>query len=87
MSLPELIYCSDGNKRFAKIAIEAIIQSIIDALIEGDKVELRGFGSFRPRQRKKRIARNPKSGEIVNVPAKRVPVFKAGKELRMMVDG
>lgn len=75
------------HKKEAKIVIDTIFETIIEALSEGDKVELRGFGSFRAKQRKERIARNPKTGEIVNVPSKRVPVFKAGKELKEMVDG
>jgi integration host factor subunit beta len=55
-------------------------------LAEGKKVELRGFGSFRIRQRNARIGRNPKSGQKVEVPSKKVPFFKAGKELRQLVD-
>ena len=62
------------------------MQSITESLSTGDKVELRGFGSFRIRERKSRIGRNPKSGELVEVPAKKVPFFKAGKELRERVD-
>ena len=53
---------------------------------EGKKVELRGFGSFRIRQRNARVGRNPKSGQKVEVPSKKVPFFKAGKELRELVD-
>jgi integration host factor subunit beta len=63
-----------------------IIQSITESLSEGKKVELRGFGSFRIRERNARTGRNPKSGAKVEVPAKRVPFFKAGKELRELVD-
>ncbi len=63
-----------------------MFQSITDSLTEGDKVELRGFGSFRIRERSARVGRNPKSGEKVAVPAKKVPFFKAGKELREIVD-
>ena len=55
-------------------------------MAEGKKVELRGFGSFRIRQRNARVGRNPKSGEKVDVPSKKVPFFKAGKELRELVD-
>jgi integration host factor subunit beta len=55
-------------------------------VFEGKKVELRGFGSFRIRERNARLGRNPKSGAQVDVPAKRVPFFKAGKELRELVD-
>jgi len=63
-----------------------LLNSITEALSEGDKVELRGFGSFRIRNRNPREGRNPKTGGTVQVPAKRVPFFKAGKELRDMVD-
>ena len=55
-------------------------------MAEGKKVELRGFGSFRIRQRNARVGRNPKSGQKVDVPSKKVPFFKAGKELRELVD-
>ena len=74
-------------KKDVKIVIETLFETIITALCEEDKVELRGFGSFKARQRKSHIARNPKTGETLNVPSKKVPVFKAGKELKQMVDG
>ncbi|MBC8554775.1 MAG: integration host factor subunit beta [Candidatus Brocadiales bacterium] len=74
------------NKKQAEDVINALINSISDSLSEGGKVEIRGFGSFRIRERNARTARNPKSGEMVEVPAKKVPFFKAGKELRAMVD-
>jgi nucleoid DNA-binding protein len=57
-----------------------------DALKKGEKVEIRGFGSFTIRERDAREARNPKSGAVVNIPAKKVPFFKTGKELRERVD-
>jgi integration host factor subunit beta len=59
---------------------------VIHALKTGDKIEIRGFGSFRIRQRKPRIGRNPKTGAKVEVPAKRVPYFKPSKELRDLVN-
>ena len=58
---------------------------ITEALREGDKVELRGFGSFRARSRNARQGRNPRTGDAVQVPAKKVPIFKAGKDLRERV--
>jgi integration host factor subunit beta len=67
--------------------VNTVFQSITESLAQGKKVELRGFGSFRVRSRNARIGRNPKSGDRVDVPAKRVPFFKAGKELRELVDG
>ncbi len=65
---------------------DAILESIKDALSQGDKVEIRGFGSFRLRRRKIREGRNPKTGEKVIVPERVVPFFKPGEELREMVD-
>ena len=74
------------NKKETDNIVGIIFQSITNSLSEGDKVELRGFGSFRIRERNARMGRNPKSGEKVEVPAKKIPFFKAGKELREMVD-
>ena len=74
------------TKKESETVIKTIFDSISEALGEGDKVELRGFGSFRVRDRKSRQGRNPKTGDTVNVPAKKVPFFKAGKELRALVD-
>ncbi len=75
------------TKKETEVIVGIIFQSITDSLSGGDKVEIRGFGSFRIRERNARTARNPKSGETVEVPAKKVPFFKAGKDLRAMVDG
>ena len=74
------------TKKESETIIKTIFGSISEALSSGDKVELRGFGSFRVRDRKSRQGRNPKTGDTVNVPAKKVPFFKAGKELRALVD-
>jgi integration host factor subunit beta len=74
------------TQKLTEIIVNTVFQSITDSLAEGDKVELRGFGSFRVRERSSRVARNPKSGEKVEVPAKKVPFFRAGKELRAIVD-
>ncbi|NNE25187.1 MAG: integration host factor subunit beta [Rhizobiales bacterium] len=62
--------------------INTILDEIIDALAQGDRVELRGFGAFSVKEREARIGRNPRTGETVSVTAKRVPFFKTGKELR-----
>lgn len=67
--------------------INAIFDSMVDALVQGDRIEIRGFGSFVVKQRRARQGRNPKSGALVSVAAKRVPFFKVGKELRLRVDG
>ena len=78
----EVARASELNKRDAEVIVETVFGSIIGALHKGDKVELRGFGSFRTRERGPRRGRNPKTGEPVDVPAKRVPYFKPGKELK-----
>lgn len=74
------------TKKQTEVIVNNIFGSITDALSKGDKVELRGFGSFRVRSRKPRQGRNPKTGVTVHIPAKKVPFFKAGKELKEMVD-
>ncbi len=75
------------SKKDAEVVINAIIQSISDSLAGGEKVEIRGFGSFRIRDRNARTARNPKSGEWLEVPAKKVQFFKAVNDLKNLVDG
>jgi integration host factor subunit beta len=74
------------TKKQTEMIVNTLFTSITDALTQGDKVELRGFGSFRVRQRHARDGRNPKTGQGVHIPPKKVPFFKAGKELREMVD-
>jgi len=74
------------TKRQTEIIVNAVFNSIKDTLANGEKIEIRGFGSFRLRQRRSREGRNPKTGTPVSVPAKRVPFFKAGKELKELVD-
>ncbi len=70
----------------ADYAVKMILDEMTDALVRGDRIEIRGFGSFSLNHRPPRVGRNPKSGEKVMVPEKRVPHFKAGKELRERVD-
>lgn len=70
----------------ADLAVKTILDAMADALAVGTRIEIRGFGSFSLNERPPRVGRNPKSGEKVLVPAKRVPHFKAGKELRERVD-
>ncbi|MGC2425105.1 MAG: integration host factor subunit beta [Nitrospirota bacterium] len=78
----------DGlTKKQTEVIINTIFDSIKDALAVGDKIEIRGFGSFKIRSRKQREGRNPKTGSPVSVPSKKVPFFKAGKELKELVDG
>ncbi|MEK6700180.1 MAG: integration host factor subunit beta [Nitrospirota bacterium] len=75
------------TRKQVEVVVNTVLDSIKDALSRDDKVEIRGFGSFRIRERRAKEGRNPKTGETVSVPPKKVPFFKAGKELREMVDG
>ena len=70
----------------ADFAVKMILDAMSEAMVRGDRIEIRGFGSFALNYRPPRTGRNPKSGEKVSVPAKWVPHFKAGKELRERVD-
>jgi integration host factor subunit beta len=73
--------------RDAEAAVKAILDSMSDALAKGHRIEIRGFGSFSINRRPPRTGRNPRSGESVEIPEKRVPHFKPGKALRESVDG
>lgn len=86
--LVDIIAESHGEitRREAEVVVNTIFAAIGDALSDGDRVELRGFGSFTTKRRNARTGRNPKTGESVSVPAKIVPHFKPGKELRERVD-
>ncbi len=74
------------TKKDAERLVEIVFESIVETLSQGEKVELRGFGSFRVRERGARLGRNPKTGDPVDIPAKRVPYFKAGKDLKEMIN-
>ncbi len=74
------------TKKDAERLVEIVFESIIETLNQGEKIELRGFGSFRVRERGARRGRNPKTGDPVNIPAKRVPYFKPGKELKELIN-
>ncbi len=74
------------NRKESEMVVNIIFDSMATALREGDKVEIRGFGSFTVREREARGARNPKNGEVVTIPAKKTPFFKTGKELRERVN-
>jgi integration host factor subunit beta len=74
------------TKKHAEIIVNTVFESIVNSLKSGEKIELRGFGSFRIRNRGARIGRNPKTGEKVDVPAKRIPYFKPGKELKELLN-
>jgi integration host factor subunit beta len=82
----EVSKVSDLTKKHSEVIVDTVFQSIIDALHRGEKIELRGFGSFRLRQRESRKGRNPKTGDKVDVPPKRVPYFKPGKELKDLIN-
>ncbi len=77
----------DLTRKQVEVVVNTVLDGIKDALSRDDKVEIRGFGSFRIRHRRAKEGRNPKTGEAVAVPPKKVPFFKAGKEMREMVDG
>jgi len=74
------------TKKQAEGIVNSVFGVIVDSLQAGEKIELRGFGSFRLRTRKSRVGRNPKTGERVEVPAKRIPYFKPGKELKELIN-
>jgi integration host factor subunit beta len=82
----EVSRVSDLTKKHSELIVDTVFQSIIDALNRGEKIELRGFGSFRLRQREPRKGRNPKTGDKVDVPPKKVPYFKPGKELKELIN-
>src|SRR5512140_535514 len=75
------------SRKDSEVIVETIFDSIVRALRAAEKIEIRGFGSFRTRQRQPRIGRNPKTGTRVEVPAKRIPFFKPSKELKDLVNG
>lgn len=75
------------TRKDSEVIVEAIFDSVVKSLRNGEKIEIRGFGSFRTRQRQPRVGRNPKTGARVEVPAKRIPYFKPSKELKDLVNG
>lgn len=78
----EVARSTDLTKKDAEVIVSTVLESIVDSLKDGDKIELRGFGSFRIRERGSRVGRNPKTGARVDVPSKKIPYFKPGKELK-----
>ena len=82
----EVSRVADLTKKHSEVIVDTVFQSIITALRRGEKIELRGFGSFRLRQREPRKGRNPKTGDRVDVPPKKVPYFKPGKELKELIN-
>jgi integration host factor subunit beta len=75
------------TRKESEVIVETIFESVVKSLRGGEKVEIRGFGSFRTRERQGRVGRNPKSGDRVEGPPKTIPYFKPSKELRDVVNG
>ena len=75
------------SRKDSEVTVESVLDRIVRALRTGERIEIRGFGSFHTRQRQPRIGRNPKTGTRVEVPAKRIPFFKPSKELKDLVNG
>src|SRR5499425_2565408 len=84
--IEEVLKVTELPRKESEIIVETIFDSIIEAIQKGEKIEIRGFGSFRTRERRGRVGRNPKTGEKVEVPAKRIPFFKPSKELKDFVN-
>src|ERR1700686_1078008 len=84
--IEEVLRITELPRKESETIVETIFDSIIESLQKGDKIEIRGFGSFRTRNRRGRIGRNPKTGEKVEVPAKKIPFFKPSKELKDLVN-
>jgi len=74
------------SQKDAELVVNTIFDSMTEALASGDRIEIRGFGSFQIRERRSREGRNPRTGEKVKVDSKKVPFFKVGKELKERVD-
>jgi integration host factor subunit beta len=84
--IEEVARVVEMTRKEAEVIVDAIFDSIVKSLRGGDKIEIRGFGSFRTRQRQPRVGRNPKTGTRVEVPAKKIPYFKPSKELKDVVN-
>jgi integration host factor subunit beta len=84
--IDEVSRLAELTRKDSEVIVETIFDSVVRSLRAGDKIEIRGFGSFRTRQRKPRVGRNPKTGERVDVPAKKIPFFKPSKELKDLVN-
>lgn len=84
--IEEVARAVEMSRKDSEVIVETVFESIVKSLRNGDKIEIRGFGSFRTRQRNPRTGRNPKTGERVNVPAKKIPYFKPSKDLKDLVN-
>jgi integration host factor subunit beta len=85
--IEEVARAAEVSRKESETVVETIFGGIVSSLRRGDKIEIRGFGSFRTRQRRARTGRNPKTGARVDVPAKTIPYFKPSKELKDLVNG
>ncbi len=85
--IEEVSRLAELTRKDSEIIVETIFDSVVRSLRVGDKIEIRGFGSFRTRQRRPRVGRNPKTGARVEVPAKKIPYFKPSKELKDLING
>lgn len=84
--IEDISQAADMSRKESELIVDTIFESIVKSLRTGEKIEIRGFGSFRTRERKSRVGRNPKTGARVEVPAKRIPYFKPSKELKDVVN-
>ncbi len=84
--IEEVLRITELPRKESETIVETIFDSIIQSLQQGQKIEIRGFGSFRTRERRGRVGRNPKTGAKVEVPAKKIPFFKPSKELKDFVN-
>ena len=84
--IEEVSKLAELTRKDSEVIVDTIFDSVVRSLRVGDKIEIRGFGSFRTRQRKPRVGRNPKTGDRVEVPAKKIPFFKPSKELKDLVN-
>ena len=85
--IDEVSRAVEMTRKDSELIVETIFESIVGALRSSDKIEIRGFGSFRTRQRQARVGRNPKTGARVKVPPKKVPYFKPSKDLKDLING
>jgi integration host factor subunit beta len=84
--IEEVSRLAELTRKDSEVIVETIFDSVVRSLRVGDKIEIRGFGSFRTRQRNPRVGRNPKTGDRVEVPAKKIPFFKPSKELKDLIN-
>ena len=84
--IEEVSRLAELTRKDSEVIVDTIFDSVVRSLRVGDKIEIRGFGSFRTRQRRGRVGRNPKTGAKVEVPPKKIPFFKPSKELKDFVN-